>query len=145
MSTGKHPSQRETRTQAVLAQLRTYGLPPDTTIFTHYATYGAYVWHVTQALAVIQARPRPAHIVHPPLMEQTLRTAVVDRAAVAKADPTRPGITAMFYDVAARYWTEVVIDGCHRCTRAHQTGSVFTCYALTPIEAFVLLLAHPYV
>jgi len=144
MTTGRQQPQRETRTQAVLTQLRKDGLPADTQIFTWNASYGQYVWNVSQALAVVQASPRPAHPVHPPLMRSTLATARVDQAAVAKADPSRPGLVAVYYDLAERYWQSVIIDGNHRAVRAQQTGYPFACYALTITESWLLLQHAPH-
>ena len=88
MTTDRPQPQRETRTQAVLAQLRQYSLPPDTAILTWNASYGQYVWNVSQALTIVEGRPRPAYPVSPQLMQQTLGTATVDRTQIAKADPS---------------------------------------------------------
>ena len=143
MATDRQQPQRETRTQAVLAQLRTDGVPQGTWIFTHDATYGAYVWNVTAALALVQARPRPAHLVSPQLLRQTLATARVDPAQVTKAHPDEPGLVAVYFDVSTHYWRFVVIDGNHRAVRAHQTGFPFRCYELNPGESWTVLLAYP--
>ena len=85
-------------TQGVLAQVRKHALPPDTAIFTHDATDGAYVWNVSAALALLQTSPRPAYLVSPQLLHQTLRTATVDHAQVAKADPHQAGLVACYFD-----------------------------------------------
>ena len=143
MTTGRQPPPRETRTQAVLAQLRTSGLAPGTAIFTHDTPYGAYIWNVTAALALIQARPRPAHIVSPQLMQQTLGTATVDRTQIATARPEEPGLVAVYFDLSRHFWRWVVIDGNHRAHKAHQTGYPFACYELNPGESWRVLLAYP--
>ena len=128
----------------MLAQLRKYGLPHDTAIFTHVTPYGAYTWNVSAALAVVQARPRQAHPVHPPLCNDP-RDGGRGPGGGSHGGPRQPGITAPYFDLSTHCWTEVVIDGNHRAVRSHQTGYPFQCYALTVVESFVLLLAHPYV
>ena len=134
---------RDADAWAVRAPLRTDGVPPGTWISTHDATYGAYVWNVTEALALVQARPRWAHLGLPQLMRQTLATARVDPAQVTKAHPDEPGLVAVYFDVSTHYWRFVVIDGNHRAVRAHQTGYPFRCYELSPGESWRVLLAYP--
>ena len=135
---------RDQFTQAIVTQLQARGVLPDPLEYLSWDLgYGRYTWNVSQALELVahvphRLRPTPLH--H---LAFTARMATVQAAHVQHADPTRPGIVAMLFNLEVAHWEAIIIDGNHRAVRAYQVGQPFQCYELTPIESWALLLEHP--
>jgi hypothetical protein len=137
-------ARRDTQTNTLLAALAAKGLLPGRReTLSRDVAYGRYTWNVSKAQEIVRARPHRLLTISRHQLDLLTRTATVDRTHVAAVDPAQLGIIGLFVDVQAPGWRWVIIDGNHRAVAALQTGAVFQCYQLTPIESWALMLEHP--
>ena len=137
--------QRERRTHDLVCQLVRWGLlTPHSQTMSWDVAYGRYTWNVPAAQALVAHTPHRLRVTPTHQLAHLADIATVDAAHVQRVDPTQPGIVGMYFDLAEGGWRAIIIDGNHRAVRAFQTGVTFSCYELTPVESWALLLEHPY-